>query len=92
VAWQSIAFSIEADKDSADRRLAQRKPAGEEWKVKMTVKDTTRKAVTACPECGQRIALTGRPELGRRLVCTHCGAELKVVEREPLRLGKAYTE
>jgi hypothetical protein len=29
--------------------------------------------------------------LGRRFTCIHCGAELKVVKTEPLKLGRAYT-
>jgi len=57
----------------------------------MVTENEPQKAVTACPDCGQRIALKGKTELGRRFTCTHCGAELKVVKTEPLKLGRAYT-
>jgi lysine biosynthesis protein LysW len=56
----------------------------------MTAKSEPQKTATACPECRQRIALRGKVELGRRLACAHCGAELKVIKTEPLRLGMAY--
>ena len=56
----------------------------------MTSQDEPHKAVTACPDCGHRIALKGKPELGRRVACAHCGAELKVIKTDPLKLGKAY--
>ena len=56
----------------------------------MVAKNERQKAVTSCPDCGQRIALKGRSELGRRFTCMRCGAELKVVKTEPLRLGRTY--
>jgi hypothetical protein len=28
--------------------------------------------------------------LGQRFTCIHCGAELKIVKTEPVRLGRAY--
>ncbi|MBL7200684.1 MAG: lysine biosynthesis protein LysW [Anaerolineae bacterium] len=49
-------------------------------------------AVTACPDCGHRIALKGRAELGRRLTCLHCGAELKVTGTEPLKVARAFSQ
>jgi lysine biosynthesis protein LysW len=56
----------------------------------MATKNEPQKAVTVCPDCGQRIALKGKPEFGRRFTCIHCGADLKVVRTEPLKLGRAY--
>ena len=56
----------------------------------MATRDESQKAVTTCPECGQRIALKGKADLGRRFACMHCGAELKVVKTEPLKLGMVY--
>jgi lysine biosynthesis protein LysW len=56
----------------------------------MVAKNASEKTVTACPDCGQRIALKGIVGPGRRFVCTHCGAELKVVKTEPLKLGRGY--
>jgi lysine biosynthesis protein LysW len=50
------------------------------------------KIVTTCPSCGQRIGLRGTADLGRRIVCAHCGVELKVTRVEPLVLSKAYRD
>jgi lysine biosynthesis protein LysW len=60
-----------------------------EWE-RMVTKNEPQKAITACPDCGQRIALKGKVEPGRRFTCIHCGVELKVVKAEPLKLGRAY--
>jgi lysine biosynthesis protein LysW len=57
----------------------------------MGVRNERHRVVTACPDCGQRIALNRTPKLGQRLVCTHCGTELKVVKAQPLELAKAFT-
>jgi lysine biosynthesis protein LysW len=56
----------------------------------MSTTDGSQKALTACPDCGQKIAVKGRAGLGRRFTCIHCGAELKVVHVGPLKLGRAY--
>ena len=56
----------------------------------MTSTGEPQKTLTACPECRQKIALSGRVERGRRVACIHCGAELKVVKTDPLKLGLAY--
>ena len=50
------------------------------------------KTFTTCPSCGQRIGLRGKVELGLRIVCAHCGVELKVTKTEPLALSKAYRD
>jgi lysine biosynthesis protein LysW len=57
---------------------------------RMAAKNEPQKVVTACPDCGQSIALKGKTEPGRRFTCIHCGAELKVVKANPLKLGMAY--
>jgi lysine biosynthesis protein LysW len=51
---------------------------------------TAQKAVAACPECGNRIVLKGQANLGHKVVCLHCYAELKVIATLPLKLGLAY--
>ena len=45
-----------------------------------------------CPDCGEKIALQGRVEIGRRVTCPHCQAELEVVETVPLELDWYYEE
>ena len=57
----------------------------------MNVKGESPKSVTACPDCGQRIALKDKIVLGQRLVCIHCGTELKVIETSPLKLRRAFS-
>ncbi|AEB11419.1 lysine biosynthesis protein LysW [Marinithermus hydrothermalis] len=44
-----------------------------------------------CLECGNAITVEN-PELGELLVCDSCGAELEVVELDPLRLEPAPEE
>lgn len=56
---------------------------------RVTTRTESQRAVTACPDCGQKIALKGKAEPGRRFTCIQCGAELKVEQREPLKLGRA---
>ena len=50
------------------------------------------KTFIPCPSCGKRIGLKGKAELGRRIICTHCGVELKVIKAEPLTLSKVYRD
>lgn len=50
------------------------------------------KTFTTCPSCGKRIGLRGRAELGRRIVCAHCGVELKVTKAKPLTLSKVFRD
>ncbi len=44
-----------------------------------------------CVECGSLIELSN-PELGELVVCETCGAELEVVNLEPLTLQAAPEE
>ncbi len=39
-----------------------------------------------CPACGEGVPVAGDVELGEVLYCAHCGAELEVIQREPLLL------
>ncbi|MER3557088.1 MAG: lysine biosynthesis protein LysW, partial [Thermus sp.] len=41
--------------------------------------------VATCLECGSEIHLDN-PELGELVICEACGAELEVVDLNPLRL------
>ena len=39
-----------------------------------------------CPACGADVDLPSDVELGEILHCAHCGAEVEVISRDPLRL------
>jgi alpha-aminoadipate carrier protein LysW len=39
-----------------------------------------------CPACGTLVDLPADVELGEILYCGHCGAEVEVISRDPLRL------
>jgi len=56
----------------------------------MDTKGQSQKTFTSCPVCGQRIAIKGEPGTARRFACTHCGAELKVINADPLKLGTVH--
>lgn len=43
-------------------------------------------ASIACPACDEPIGLSGQPDLGQRLRCTHCGTELEVIATDPVEL------
>ncbi len=47
--------------------------------------------VATCLECGGEIHLDN-PELGELVICEACGAELEVVDLNPLRLEPAPEE
>jgi alpha-aminoadipate carrier protein LysW len=42
-----------------------------------------------CPECDGRIVLESA-EVGQKLTCPHCDADLEVIGVEPLELDWAY--
>ena len=44
------------------------------------------------PDCGATITLKGPIKVGRRVACTHCEADLEVVETIPLELDWYYEE
>ena len=45
-----------------------------------------------CPECGAEVSLATDVERGEIVPCRDCGAELEVVERDPLELRLAPEE
>ena len=45
-----------------------------------------------CPECGGEVSLAADVERGEIVPCRDCGAELEVVEREPVELRLAPEE
>ena len=58
----------------------------------MVVKKANLTATTACPDCGDRLYFTGKVGLFQRVVCPNCGAELEVVQTEPVELEWAYED
>ena len=52
----------------------------------------TQATLATCPDCGQRIRLTGGIFVGRTVTCPNCTRQLAVVETAPPRLGWAYEE
>ena len=43
-----------------------------------------------CPDCDGRIVLNPHANLGQKLTCPHCDAELEVISLNPLELDWAY--
>ena len=39
-----------------------------------------------CPDCRKRISLKHTVRFGQTVICPHCGAELQVVDTDPIRL------
>lgn len=55
----------------------------------MVIQKTT---MADCPDCGEKIALQGPIEIGRRVTCPNCEADLEVVETVPVELDWYYEE
>lgn len=49
-------------------------------------------ARTQCSECDEEIEIPGRPRLGQKLICNHCGAQLEVIATEPLEVEIAQDD
>jgi hypothetical protein len=47
-------------------------------------------ASTYCPDCDERIVLNPKPQVGRKITCPHCEADLEVISTEPLELDWSY--
>jgi lysine biosynthesis protein LysW len=45
-----------------------------------------------CPDCGSKITLGSRVELGLTFICPRCDAELEVVSTRPLEVDWVYDE
>jgi alpha-aminoadipate carrier protein LysW len=58
----------------------------------MSDRTIVKKNVAFCPDCGQKITLSGDARLGQEVICPHCDAELEVVEMDPLELDWIYDE
>jgi lysine biosynthesis protein LysW len=45
-----------------------------------------------CPDCGEKVPVPLPAEIGQRVVCPHCMADLEVVETVPVELDWYYEE
>jgi hypothetical protein len=52
----------------------------------------TQTTLATCPDCKQRIRLTGRVFWGRKVTCPNCDRQLAVAETTPVQFGWAYEE
>ncbi len=43
-----------------------------------------------CPSCEEAVTFKGLPKLGLKVQCSHCDADLEVVELSPVELDWAY--
>jgi lysine biosynthesis protein LysW len=55
----------------------------------MVIEKTT---TAECPDCGERVPVRAPVELGQRVVCPNCLADLEVVETVPLEVDWHYEE
>lgn len=49
-------------------------------------------AIAFCPDCDGSVSLGPTPQIGQRVTCPHCDAELEVIEVSPPELDWAYDE
>ena len=47
----------------------------------------TRTAIVTCPDCGETINLRGIIQVGHRVICPNCEADLEVTALYPVELG-----
>lgn len=52
----------------------------------------TRVSVAICPDCEWEIFLGPQPRQGRKVTCLNCGAELELIDVEPLELDWDFSE
>jgi lysine biosynthesis protein LysW len=55
----------------------------------MAIQKTTN---AECPDCGEKVPVKTPVELGQRVVCPNCQADLEVVETVPVELDWYYEE
>ena len=52
----------------------------------MFAKKTNQAVAALCPDCDEDILLQGIIRIGRRVACPNCGADLEIVEADPVEL------
>ena len=58
----------------------------------MAVNQPIRATTAECPECGEKVLVEAPVEIGQRVVCPNCQADLEVVETVPVELDWYYEE
>ena len=58
----------------------------------MSTKVQTQTTLATCPDCGQRVRLTGEIFVGRKVTCPKCDEQLIVIETTPVKLDWALEE
>jgi lysine biosynthesis protein LysW len=58
----------------------------------MTNKTAARTVTADCPDCGEKVHLQTPVELGYRLNCPECGADLEVINVSPVELDWVYED
>ena len=49
-------------------------------------------AKAICPSCGEWVNLPDHPEIGQKITCLECEADLEVIEVNPVELDWVYME
>jgi len=58
----------------------------------MVARSSDQAVAALCPDCDEDILLQGTIRIGRRVACPNCGADLEIVETEPVELDWYYEE
>jgi lysine biosynthesis protein LysW len=61
-------------------------------RVGATHKTQTQAAIVTCPDCGEKIVLTGLIQIGLGVRCENCEAELQVVNLAPVEVDAISQE
>ena len=58
----------------------------------MVVKKPVQTKAADCPDCGEKVLVQVPVEIGQRVICPHCQADLEVVETVPVELDWYYED
>ena len=58
----------------------------------MVVQKPLQTKAADCPDCGEKVPVQVPVEIGHRVICPHCQADLEVVETVPVELDWYYEE
>ena len=58
----------------------------------MVAKQPVLAKTAECPDCGEKVPVRLPIEMGQRVVCPNCQADLEVVETVPLELDWFYED
>lgn len=52
----------------------------------------TKTVVVGCPSCDEDIRLKGEIRLGKQVMCPNCGADLEIINTNPIDLDWSYED